>query len=49
MRVFSTLEYFLLLRSILRTVPAADVFFVFLAIVLSSEVILSDGEDFSYF
>ena len=42
---FSSAEY---LRRLLRIVFAAVVFVVFLAIVLSSDVILSDGENLPY-
>ena len=49
MRIFSSPEYRLrLFRLILRTVLAADVVLLILAIVLSSHVFVTDGENLSY-
>lgn len=48
-RIFSSPEYRLrLLRLILRTVLCTVVFLVFLAIVLTSEIIITDGENLPY-
>jgi hypothetical protein len=48
--IFSSPEYILRLRRrILITVLAAVGFLVFLAIVLSAEIIVADGENLSYF